>query len=143
MPKSRHRHHRSRRLYDRPDKEYQTKSKRHAVRDSSFSEVRSSSVSQHNSPVPLQHRDGLTTALNEILAFIKAFSQERRASDTSSLCQLPDAGTEDTSPSLGESVANLQPEALPQAVEQTVHQNRGGEPGIPTVLTDHAFFSPF
>jgi len=130
MPKSRHRHHRSRRSYDRSDIEYPTKSRRHAIRDSSFSEVRSSSVSQRNSPVPLQHRDGLTSALNEILAFMKTYSQDRRASDTSSLCQVPDAGTEDMIPSLGESVANLQPEALQQAVEQTVLQNRGGEPGM-------------
>jgi len=61
---------------------------------------------------------------------MKTYSQDRRASDTSSLCQVPDAGTEDMIPSLGESVANLQPEALQQAVEQTVLQNRGGEPGM-------------
>jgi len=129
MPKSRHRHHRRRRSYDRSDREYSTKSRRHAVRDSSFSEVRLSGVSQRNSPVPLR-RDGITLALNEILAFIKTFNQERRASDTSSLCRVPEAGTGDSIPSLEESIANLRPEALPQAVEQTVHQNRGGEPGM-------------
>lgn len=122
MPKNKHRSHSSHRSSKRRRRSRERSRKQDC-------EIRSHEASREGTPIHSPHRDDLSSTLKEILAFMREQTSSKTSREAGSGIS-PIVETPDIYPSLGGDCEFVSPEVIPQADEQTVLENRGGEPGV-------------